>query len=89
MRGCRKLGPPSVGLEGGWEVGRGQELWIVPAEPDVVGGVDTEAGDIFQEDTLFDSLFTILMEILQTFLIFRGYVSCAANFEGCNTCGNV
>ena len=57
MRGCRKLGPPSVGLEGGWEVGRGQELWIVPAEPDVVGGVDTEAGDIFQEHTLFDSLF--------------------------------
>ena len=60
--GLEELGPPSVGLEGGWEVGRLQELWIVPAEPDVVGGVNTEAGDILQEDTCLDSWFAVLVE---------------------------
>ena len=90
MRGWRTLGTrPSVGLEGGWEVSRDQELWVVPAEPDVVGGVDTEAGDVLQEDTLFDSRIAVLVERLQPFLVLRCNVSCAADFKGCDTCGNV
>ena len=63
MRGWRTLGTrPSIGLEGGWEVSRDQELWIAPAQPDVVGGVNSEAGDVLQEDTLFDSRLAVLVE---------------------------
>ena len=75
----------SVGLEGGWEVSRDQELWIVPAQPDV----DTEAGDVLQEDTLFDCRLAVLVERLQPFLVLRCNNSCAADFKGYDNCGNV
>ena len=87
VRGWRLLGTrPSAGIEGDWKVSRDQELWIVTAQPDVVGGINTEAGDVLQKDTLFDSRLAVLVEGLQYFLVLRCNACCAANFKVSDAC---
>ena len=51
--------------EGGWEERGLLEDGIVPAEPDMVAGVDTEPRDVLLEVAQFDSRFAELVQSLE------------------------
>ena len=52
-----------------WEAGGLLEGWVVPAEPDMIAGVNTETRNVLLKVAQFDSWFAELVESLQVSVV--------------------
>ena len=62
------------------------ENWVVPAEPDVVAGVDAERRDVLLKVAQLDSRFAELMQSLEVCVVSFCDVASACNLKSCHSC---
>ena len=75
--------------EGCIEEGGLLENWVVPAEPDVVAGVDTERRYVLLKVAQLDSRFAELMQSLEVCVVAFWDVTCAFYLKSCHRCVQV